>query len=363
MDNNTLNPSIADIMVVDDTLANVQILSSMLKKRGYKVRPALNGRLALEAADKNPPDLILLDISMPEMDGFEVCRRIKNNSSTRDIPIIFISALSETLDKITAFSLGGVDYITKPFQLEEVLARVETHLEIRRLRSDLEKHNLYLANLVEEKVKEITESQMATIIALAKLAERRDDDTGKHLERVQSLCKLLAGHLYENQQKTEITPHFIENLYFASALHDIGKVGIQDNILLKPGKLTPEEFTIMKTHTTIGAQTLEAVLERYPKNSFITMGIEIARSHHEKWDGSGYPSGLKGQEIPLSARILTLVDVYDALRSRRVYKPPFDHETTKQIIYESSGSHFDPEIVEAFRGLNDTFRQIRDTLV
>jgi len=355
----------ANILIVDDTPANLRILSEMLKNRGYSPRPVPGGKLALQAMEIEPPDLILLDISMPEMNGYELCRIVKAHPKLKEIPILFISALTETFDKVKAFSAGGIDYITKPFQFDEVYARIETHLKLRKLQLELEGTIQNLEKRVEEQVKEISDSQLATIFALAKLAESRDDDTGKHLERVRTFCKMIALHLgsfpaYQGQ----ISAQYIETIYQASPLHDIGKVGIPDRILLKPGRLTEREFDTMKRHTLLGASTLEAVSDQYPHNRIIRMGIEIARSHHEWWDGSGYPDGLSGGEIPLSARIMAAADVYDALRSKRVYKPAFSQAEALEMIGKGSGTHFDPLIVEAVIKLSGeldrTYEQLLD---
>lgn len=344
------------ILIVDDTTANLQVLSGMLKEHGYKTRAALSGRLALQAAHNNPPDLILLDINMPEMDGYEVCQLLKADQQLRDIPVIFISALSEAMDKVKAFEVGGVDYVTKPFQLAEVEARVSTHLRLHRYQSRLEQ-------MVAEQVQEISNAQMNTILALSKLAESRDDDTGKHLERVQAFCRILAAELrVSSPYASQINDTFINDLANASPLHDVGKVGIPDAILLKPGKLTPDEFAVMKTHTTIGAQTLDMVGINYPHNAFIQMGIMIARSHHEKWDGSGYPDGLSGDQIPLSARIMAVADVYDALRSKRCYKEAFSHDKSRSIILSSRGTHLDPVLIDAFNNIAEDFNHIRMSL-
>jgi putative two-component system response regulator len=352
-----------DIMIVDDTLANIQVLSGMLKQQGYKVRPVLEGKVALKAAEKQVPDLILLDISMPEMDGYEVCERLKQDPVLKQVPVIFISALIEPLDKVRAFTVGGVDYITKPFQLEEVRVRVENHLRLARLQNELKDYNHNLEEKVVEQVREISDSQLATILALAKLAEYRDEDTGRHIERIQYFCRYLVTKMADMPQfQDQITPMFVENITHASPLHDIGKVGIPDHILLKPGKLSPEEFEVMKTHTTIGSDLLQTVKDQYTKNSFINTGIEISRSHHEKWDGTGYPDGKKGAEIPLSARILAVTDVYDALRSKRPYKAGFDHATSRKIIMESRGTQFDPDVLDAFIQLEQIFDQVYDQL-
>jgi putative two-component system response regulator len=353
----------SNIIVVDDQPANLKLMEDMLRQEGYAVRSFPRGRLALAAAAQQPPDLILLDINMPEMDGFEVCKRLKADKLLAAIPVIFLSALNDTKDKVRGFRSGAVDFISKPFQFEEVQARIEAQLTLRELRTRLEKQNSELGDLVKLQVREIAESQMTTIFALAKLAESRDNDTGKHLERVQILCKLLATGLSACSKYGDIIDgDFVRNIFHASPLHDIGKVAIPDNILLKPGKLTAEEFAVMKTHTTLGAQTLELVRERHPGNTFVTMGIEIAQSHHEKWNGSGYPNGLAGTAIPLCARIMAIADCYDAMRSKRCYKEPFSHQECSDIIRQSSGQHFDPDLVRIFCDAEDAFRQLRSRM-
>lgn len=347
------------IMIIDDIPGNLKLLSNMLELHGYEIFPFTSGKQALLAAEKNPPDLILLDIKMPEMDGYQVCEKIKANKSLTNIPIIFLSALSEMTDKIKAFQVGGVDYITKPFQFDEVKIRVNTHLKISELQNELETHNKKLAELVNQQVKEISDAQISIIFAMAKLAEYRDNETGNHLERVQEFCKLLATQLYHNSPYAKlIDEKFITNIYHASPLHDIGKVAIPDHILLKPDKLTFDEFEIMKTHATIGASYLEEVLKKYPKNDFIRMGVEVAKSTHERWDGKGYPEGLSHEAIPLSARIMAVVDVYDAVRSKRCYKHAIDHDAACSIIAKETNTHFDPVISDAFVILNQEFAKI-----
>ncbi|MEI7430248.1 MAG: HD domain-containing phosphohydrolase [Betaproteobacteria bacterium] len=352
-----------NILIVDDTPANLQVLGEMLKSEGYKVRPVTSGKLALAAAENDPPDLILLDIMMLEMDGYEVCRRLKINEKLKGIPVIFLSALQETSDKIKAFSAGGEDYVAKPFHFEEIQARVATHLKLHRIQAEIELHNHHLERLVQEQVKEITESQMSTILALAKLTESRDDGTGRHIERVQSYCRLLATNLSKKPGfDTHVDEHYIRMIFYASALHDIGKVGIPDAVLLKPGKLTDEEFTLIKQHTLIGAHTLEVSIQNYKKNPFVNMGILIAKYHHERWDGNGYPCGLKGNNIPLSARIMAVADVYDALVSERSYKKAFSHEDSCKIILADSGTQFDPAVAEAFWSHAPDFKEIHKQL-
>jgi putative two-component system response regulator len=352
-----------DIMVVDDQPVNLKLMEEVLSRQGYGVRSFPRGRLALAAAAQKPPDLILLDVTMPEMDGFEVCRRLRSDAALSAIPVIFLSALEETEDKLAAFKSGGFDYVTKPFEPEEVRARIETHLRLRDLQAAVERQNQELELVVRQQVLEIATAQMATIFALAKLAESRDGATGKHLERVQRLCRLLAAEVRKcPQYRARITDDYVHDLYHASPLHDIGKVAIPDAILLKPGTLATEEFTVMKTHTTLGAETLELVLEKHPANGFVRMGIEIARSHHEKWNGSGYPDGLMGDEIPFSARIMAVADVYDALRSQRCYKEAQSHEESCDIIMQGSGNHFDPEVVRAFCNVQEACKQVGERL-
>lgn len=349
-----LQPKKPRIMVVDDFPEIRAVLENMLVQNGNEVLALSSGAMALEAAEEHPPDLILLDIKMPEMDGYQVCERLKQSSSLKDIPVIFLSGLDTMEDKIKGFQSGGVDYITKPFHAEEVLARVGVHLNLCSLQGTLD-----FQKVVEKKVREISEAQLATIFALAKLAECRDEDTGAHLERVQEYCRLLAEQLRDGSPyAAQISTEFVECIQHAAPLHDIGKVAIPDSILLKSGRLTPAEFEVMKTHTIIGAENMQSVYNRYSGNTFIGMGIEIALYHHERWDGTGYPDGISGRNIPLSARIVALADYYDALHSDRCYRKGFGHDQVKAMIIEGDGTHFDPVIVKAFLDLEDEFKRI-----
>jgi putative two-component system response regulator len=353
----------SSILVVDDTPENLHLLTSILKRGGLVPRPVLSGKLAIEAAAFDPPDLILLDISMPDMSGLDVCKWLKQDERLRNIPVIFISGSQGIQDKIEAFHVGGVDYVSKPFQAQEVLARLKTHLRLSQLQTQLISDNLHLEKRIAEKVKEVTASQLATIFALARLAETRDDETGQHIERVQIFSRVLAEKMQEMRMyPTQLTSAFIEHLQQTASLHDIGKVGVQDAILLKPGKLTSTEFAVMKTHCILGSNTLTAVLKRFPDNQFLRMGVAVARSHHEKWDGSGYPDGLKGEEIPLAARIVALADFYDAMTSRRCYRPEFSHKDTCSIIRESSGTHFPPDLVTSFMKVEPIIQRIRNEM-
>lgn len=351
------------VLVVDDAPENLRLLSAVLKRGGLVPRPVTSGRLAIEAAIFDPPDLVLLDVRMPEMSGIDVCRWFKQDERLQRIPVIFISGLQGTEDKVEAFRVGAVDYVSKPFQEKEVLARVKTHLHLRRLQVELVSHNLALEQQISKQVKAATASQLATIFALAKLAEARDDDTGQHIERVRILCKMLAEQMREmSLHRAQLTDAFIDNLYQTASLHDIGKVGTPDAVLLKPGKLTTDEFTEMRKHCVLGADTLAHVLKQHPDNQFLRMGVEVARSHHERWDGGGYPDGLKGAAIPLSARTLAVADFYDALTSRRCYRPGFSHAETSQMIHKGDGTHFDPDVVAAFTALEGRFEAVRATM-
>lgn len=360
-DNNDIKKK---ILIVDDSPEAIAVLNNALPKN-YKRQFALSGEEAIKVLTEREelPDLILLDVMMPGMDGYEVCKHLMNDERLKEIPVIYLSALTDTKDKVRAFENGGVDYIEKPFQIEEVRARVDTHLKLHFLQKELEILNNNLKLMVEEKVKEISESQTATIFALAKLAESRDGYTGDHLKRIQIFCRIIAEKLSDHTHfKDRINADFIDIIQKASPLHDIGKVGIKDAILLKPGKLTAEEFEEMKKHTSLGANTLEEVYKKYPENYFIKIGIEIAKSHHEKWDGSGYPEALRGDEIPLSARILSLADVYEALRSKRVYKEGYTHEKACEIIIQGQGKHFGPLIVDIFLESEQEFNKAYNEL-
>jgi len=339
----------ATIMVVDDTPANLVLLQEMLQIEKYKVLAFPRGSLALKAAEKQIPDVVLLDITMPEMDGFEVLAKLKADERLKDIPVIFISALADNTFKLRAFTEGAVDYITKPFQMEEVHARVGSHLRLYHAQHELKKYNEHLEELVNEKVKQISGSQMALLEAMASLVEKRDGDTMQHIARTKGVCGIITTHLREKPEYASVvTEKFCENICNASPLHDIGKVAIPDAILLKPGKLTNDEFDIMKTHTVVGADTLQIVLDRDKQNEFVAMCVHIARSHHEWWDGSGYPDKLSGENIPLPARIVAFADVYDALRSKRPYKEPRSHEESIGIIESEAGTHFDPALAKIF---------------
>ncbi len=344
------------ILIVDDTPSNIHVLMETLKE-DYAIIVATTGPKALTlAASPNPPDLILLDVMMEGMDGHEVCRRLKADVRTEGIPVIFVTTLSQTDDEAAGLELGAVDYITKPIHPAIVKARVRNHLELKAHRDNLE-------HLVAEQVRSISSSRLSTIFALSKLAESRDDDTGQHLERTQIYCEMVARRLMEKGTFPDaVDERFIETIYWASPLHDVGKVAVPDQVLCKQGKLTDEEFEIMKQHTLRGSETLRLVTESYPDNDFIKMGLAIARSHHEKWNGTGYPDQLAGEQIPLAARIMAVADVYDALTSKRCYKDAMSHQRATDIILGDSGTHFDPSVVDAFQEIAGEVDRVRDRL-
>jgi putative two-component system response regulator len=348
------------ILIVDDTPENLTLMNSLLKDE-YKTKIANSGERALKllAAD-GKVDLILLDIMMPGIDGYEVCRQLKENAATRHIPVIFLTAKVQVEDEQMGFDVGCVDYITKPISPPIVMARVKTQLTLKAAADFLIDKNDYLESEVQRRTREVQVVQDVTIMAMASLAETRDNETGNHIRRTQNYVRALAGRLQSHPvYGKKLDDATIEMLYKSAPLHDIGKVGIPDAILLKPGKLTTEEFEIMKTHTTLGRNAiLEAEKLIDAPSSFLACAREIACSHQEKWDGSGYPDGLAGESIPLSARLMALADVYDALISRRVYKPPFPHAKAVDIITQGRGTHFDPAMVDAFLEIQDAFKDI-----
>ncbi|CAK0749741.1 putative cyclic di-GMP phosphodiesterase VC_1348 [uncultured Gammaproteobacteria bacterium] len=350
----------ATILVVDDTPDNLKLMSALLKDL-YKVKIANGGEKALAiAASETPPDLILLDIMMPKMDGYEVCERLKSDRATRDIPVIFLTAKAETQDEEKGLRLGAVDYITKPISPPVVLARVATHLKLKASADFLRDKSAFLEQEVTKRTREIAAIQDVTILAMASLAETRDSDTGNHIRRTQFYIKALAERLKTHPRfSAYLDDATILNLFKSAPLHDIGKVGIPDRILLKPGRFEPDEFEIMKTHTTLGCKAIEHAEQALGMFvDFLTCAKEIALWHQEKWDGSGYPDGISGDTIPISARLMAVADVYDALISSRVYKEGMAHEKAVQIIQEGKGSHFDPDIVDAFSEIQEEFRTI-----
>lgn len=353
------NPKKQTILIVDDAPGNVDLLNLILNNE-YRIKVALNGEKAIEIASDlaDLPDLILLDVMMPGLDGYEVCRQLKTSSLTYKIPIIFVSALSEASDESKGFELGAVDYISKPISAPIVRARVKTHLTMYD-------QNRILEEKVRERTEELAHAQDVTIIGFAALAEFRDHETGAHIIRTQQYVHILAQYLAIHPRfMASLGKEEIELLYKSAPLHDIGKIAVPDNILLKPGKLTPAEFDEMKKHTFYGRDAIARAEQALgnAQNSFLRLAKEIAFTHHEKWNGTGYPQGLSGDDIPISGRLMALADIYDALVSQRVYKAAMPHETAVEIIATERGQHLDPDVVDAFIDLQGTFKNIADSI-
>ncbi len=325
------------VLVVDDDDLSVEVLRETLVRDGYEVVVAANGSDALRILQEGRCRLIISDWLMPGMDGLELCRRIRGTEFPGYIYVILLTSKDGNDDVVDALSAGADDFLTKPFNPAELKVRIRAGARIVSL-----------------------ETRDVAIFALAKLAESRDPETGAHLERIRHYCRLLATHLATVEQYTSVvTADFIRLIFLTSPLHDIGKVGIPDCVLLKPGRLSDQEFAIMKEHAQIGADTLDAAAREYPGVPFLIMARDIALTHHERFNGAGYPHGLKGCDIPLAGRITALADVYDALTSKRVYKEAFTHEITRGIIVEERSKHFDPDIVDAFLAVEPQFLEVR----
>ncbi len=326
------------VLIADDELVSRKKMERLLQSLGYDTRVAAGGCEGWQIWNAERPRMVITDWNMPDMDGLELCQKIRSVESENYTYIIFVSGKNEVEDVIRGMEAGADDYICKPFNLGEVKVRVKAGERIIKL-----------------------QSKETVIFALAKLAESRDEDTGNHLERVRFYSKILAETLADSQQSPpELDSLLIENIFLTSSLHDIGKVGIPDYILLQPGRLDDKAFNIMKTHTVIGFNTLLEALKKAPEATYLQVAAQIARHHHEKYDGSGYPDGLIGTAIPLAGRIFALPDVYDALVSKRPYKEPFTHDRARNIIVEGKGSHFDPIVVDAFLACEERFIQIHE---
>jgi putative two-component system response regulator len=359
-------PVKTSILVVDDEITNLSLVSGLLREH-YQVKVAKDADRAIELAQREQPDLILLDVMMPIIDGYEVCRMLKVDALTSNIPVIFLTSQTDTENEELGLSLGAVDYITRPIRPGILLSRVRAHLSEALTARSMRVNNEYLEFEVNKRSKQLTAMQDVTILAMASLSETRDTDTGNHLRRTQNYVRLLAQHMkskpeYEDYLNDEV----VDVLYRCAPLHDIGKVGIPDRILLKPGKYTEDEYEFMKRHPALGREALESA-QRVAGSAAVQLGgpadfFEIAKdivySHHEKWDGSGYPQGLQGKQIPIPARLMSIADVYDALISPRVYKPAMLHTKAVEIIVEGRGGFFAPELVDAFLELQHAFQNI-----
>ena len=348
------------VLVVDDTPDNLVLVSELLGEH-YRVKVANSGARALKAAQTDPvPDLVLLDIMMPEMDGYEVCRQLKAAAATRDIPIIFLRARADRDDERLGLELGAVDYITKPMSPPIVLARVQTHLALKATADFLRDKSAYLEREVALRTLEVQALQDVTIMAMASLAETRDDETGNHIRRTQLYVKALAERLRAHPRfEAVLNTQMIELIYKSAPLHDIGKIGVPDHILLKPGKLTDHEFEVVKEHTLLGRKAIEGAERRLGMRvRFLNVAKDMACCHHERWDGTGYPLCLAGDAIPVPGRLMALADVYDAIISQRIYKSASTHEQACSAIVKGRGTQFDPDVVDAFIDIAEEFRDI-----
>lgn len=360
------------VLVIDDSPQNLLLIDELLSGE-YRVKVAANGNRGLTIARQTPaPDLILLDVRMPDPDGFEVCRQLKADPITSDIPIIFLTALNDPADEAQGLVLGAVDYITKPVSPPILSARVRNHLRLKEVANFLRDRNAFLEAEVQRRTEESRRraeearvAQETIMISLASIAEARDNETGNHILRTQHYVRALAEQLRTHPRFAEqLHDEMIDLLFKAAPLHDIGKVGIPDRILMKPGRLTDDEMAIMKTHTTIGYDAIERTMMRVGERvPVLEVAKEIALYHQEKWDGSGYPLGLAGDAIPLSGRLMAVADVYDALISRRVYKDPIPIPETVEIMIRGRGSHFDPDILDAFLDLRGRFIEIQERFI
>ncbi|MEI8169092.1 MAG: two-component system response regulator [Rhodoferax sp.] len=351
------------VLVVDDSPNNLSLIANLLHE-SYTVKAVNRGAKVFKVVSEEQPDLILLDIMMPDLDGYEVCRLLKADPFTRNIPIIFLTSRSEIESEELGMKLGAVDYITRPISPLILLSRVKAHFVDASTARTLRVSNEYLEFEVTKRSRQLEALQDVTILALASLAETRDADTGNHLKRTQHYMRVLANQLRTHPRFSDfLNADMVELLFKSAPLHDIGKVGIPDKILLKPGRYEPEEYEIMKNHPRLGRDALNNAQKMAGQNiEFLEVAKEIVYSHHEKWDGSGYPQGLVGDAIPISARLMALADVYDALVCRRVYKDGMTHAKAAKIIIEGRGKHFDPDVVDAFLAQSAEFQFIASSI-
>lgn len=357
------------ILIVDDDLVILRLLRGLLQSE-YRLAEATSGEQALEMLPAFLPDLVMLDIMMPGIDGHETCRRIRCSPFGHGIQVLMVSARSSRKEQARAYEAGADDYVVKPLDPHELCSRVRLHFRLRgaldtiaSATGDSSSHLGTTEQSEETRAQDMAHVHDVTVAALTKVAEFRDRETGEHLVRMRSYAQIVAEQLgRDGPYADEIDEQFLDDLYRASPLHDIGKVGISDAILLKPGGLTPDEFETMKQHTTIGANILEHVAFGAPGVSFLRMAAAVARFHHERFDGNGYPAGLVGTETPLPARIVALADAFDAITSARPYKDPLPADAAREIIERDSGSHFDPVVVEAFLGRFDTVVSVQQQI-
>jgi putative two-component system response regulator len=341
------------IQIVDDDLRNIRLLEAQLKAEGHEIMTALSGNACLAQLKDRLPDLILLDIMMPGMDGFEVAGRLKQDARTKAIPVIMVTALEDRDSRLRALHMGAEEFLNKPVDRAELWIRVRNMLRLKEYQNFLAEHNRILEEQVAERTQALRDAYKDTIFTMVRAAEFKDEETGAHVQRISFYCRDMAEEL-------GMDVHFCDELFHASPMHDIGKIAIPDAVLLKPGGFTPEEWAIMKGHAAFGAKILER-----GGSPYTMMGAEIALNHHERWDGTGYPNGSRGEAIPFPARLMNIADVYDALRSKRPYKPAFTHERAVEVITVGDGrtqpGHFDPQALDAFGRCAERWREIYET--
>jgi putative two-component system response regulator len=347
------------IMLVDDNQANLSMGKNILKNY-YEVYALPSAERLFKFLGTVMPDLILLDVEMPDMNGFEVIKKLKNEAKYTDIPVIFVTSKTEEMNELEGLDLGAVDYVAKPFSAAILLKRIENHLLIKQQKTELKQFNDNLIGMVQEKTAQIVGLQNTIVNSIAEIVEFRDAFTGGHINRTQKYMRLLITYMMEHDLYAEEILNWenIDYLVRSTQLHDLGKIFISDSILNKPGQLTAAEFEIMKTHVMKGVEVIRKMKSRESEQSFLDYAEIVAETHHEKWDGSGYPNGLKGRDIPLLGRLMAIADVYDALTTTRPYKEAFSAEKSANIIIEGSGTHFDPVLVDIFKALQDDFAAI-----
>jgi len=357
MDNDNALAKRKTIFLVDDNITNLTMGRNVLAEH-YNVATIDSGERMLKMLEKTIPDMILLDVEMPEMNGYDAIKMMKSKEATKNIPIIFLTAKSDSDSELKGLSLGAIDYIIKPFSPPLLLKRIETHLLVESQKEELLNYNKNLQSLVDAKTKTVLELQNAILKAMAEIVENRDDITGKHLERTQRYLGLLIdATLGSNLYAEEVRNWNIDLVLRSSQLHDVGKIAVKDEILKKRGKLTEEEFEEIKKHPTCGEEIIEKIKQNTTEHEFLEHARIFAGTHHEKWDGNGYPRGLKGPGIPLQGRLMAIADVYDALVSDRPYKKAFSHEDSVRIISDSKGTHFDPDLVDIFLRISYKFNE------
>lgn len=352
MVNRSLSPP--NILVVDDVNFNLTILTEIIHNSGYIARPVTSARQAVGAIEALLPDLILMDISMPEIDGYVFCSMLKKSTKTRDIPVIFISVLNTEQDRMKGYQAGAVDFIVKPFEAEELILRINTHLKMYKTQQELEVYNKKMNKIINDQIRKIYDEQKNLLYGLAKLTSRRYPGKLKHMDQIGKNSRILTlGLQLSPQYHDQITNTFVDAIEIAAPIHDLGKIAISDKVLFKQGELNEEECEILKTHTMIGAEILEEIYSLNDNNELLRMAMDVVKYHHENWDGTGYPNGLKGTNIPLSARIVGVIHSYNTFCSASFSQEAYRHERSVEMMNEGAGSLYDPDIISVFNKIQN----------